>query len=193
MARELEIKMSLTAEDQDEAADWLLAQPGASEGATNDLVNIYYDTLAGDLNRQAIALRVRQSGNRFIQTLKTRGEFVDGAHHRQEWEWPLADARLNLDLIASTPACEHINLAALRPMFETNFRRRTVMLRDDAAEIECALDRGHIVADGRTLALIELELELKAGADQQLVQWARRVADRVPLFVNLISKAEQGY
>lgn len=193
MARELELKMSLTAEAQNAAGEWLLMQPGSSEGPLTELVNVYFDTPDGDLNREAIALRVRRSADQFIQTLKTRGEFIDGAHHRQEWEWPLPDARLNLGLIADTTACDRINLAALQPVFETNFQRRTVMLQDGAAEIECALDRGHIIADGRRLALTELELELKAGADQPLVQWARRVADQVPLFVNLISKAEQGY
>lgn len=193
MARELEVKMSLTAKAQEAAADWLLAQPGASAGEVSDLVNIYYDTPDGDLNRNAIALRVRQSGRHFIQTLKTRGEFVDGAHQRQEWEWHLPDARLNLGLIADTPACERINLALLQPVFETNFQRRTIMLRDSEADIECALDSGRIVAGNRTLALCELELELKAGADLQLLHWSRRLADHVPVFVNLTSKAEQGY
>lgn len=193
MARELEVKMSLTAEAQTAAAGWLVSRPQAVDGEVTELVNTYYDTPSGELNRQAIALRVRQAGNRFIQTLKTRGEFKDGAHQRQEWEWDLPDACLNLGLIADTPACQDINLAALIPVFETNFQRHTVMLQDGEADIECALDRGTIVAGGSELPLIELELELKAGNDQQLVHWSRRLADQVPVFLNLVSKAEQGY
>ncbi|HCL37363.1 MAG TPA: CYTH domain-containing protein, partial [Marinobacter hydrocarbonoclasticus] len=42
------------------------------------------------------ALRVRQAGDRYIQTLKTQGEFVNGAHRRQEWEWDLPGPDLDL-------------------------------------------------------------------------------------------------
>ncbi|CAN0568977.1 unnamed protein product, partial [Ectocarpus sp. 12 AP-2014] len=95
VAEELEIKLSLSEAHQRLALTWLLEQPAASEGACKTLVNRYYDTPDGDLNRQKVALRVRQAGDRCIQTLKTQGEFVDGAHRRKEWEWPLMGTELN--------------------------------------------------------------------------------------------------
>lgn len=193
MAEELEIKLSLSADHQKLAFNWLLAQAGASAGSHKALVNRYYDTPAGDLNRQRIALRVRQAGDRYVQTLKTRGEFVDGAHRRQEWEWPLTGAELDLGLIADTPVGQGVNLATLKPIFETNFERQVVMIEDGETLIEVAVDNGRILAGGKTRPLHEIEFELKAGDASHLIQWARSLAAEVPVFLNLVSKAEQGY
>lgn len=193
MAEELEIKLSLTPDALNQAHEWLSAQTGVSRAPEKTLVNRYYDTPDGDLNRQKVALRVRQAGDEFIQTLKTQGEFVDGAHRRQEWEWPLTGTDLNIGLIADTPVGQDVNLAGLRPVFETNFVRRILMLESVEAIIECALDQGGILAEDRHRDLCELELELKQGDSAALLEWARALAARVPVFLNLISKAEQGY
>ena len=193
MAEELEIKLSLTPVALDQAAEWLSAQTGVSIGAEKTLINRYYDTPAGDLNHQKVALRVRQAGDKYIQTLKTKGEFVDGAHRRQEWEWPLPGADLNLGLIADTPVGQNVNLAELNPVFETNFVRRIQMLESSGTTVECALDQGSILAGDSRRDLCELELELKQGAPGALLTWAGKLAATVPVFLNLISKAEQGY
>jgi len=193
MAEELEIKLSLTPVALNQAAEWLSAQTGVSIGAEKTLINRYYDTPAGDLNHQKVALRVRQAGDKYIQTLKTKGEFVDGAHRRQEWEWPLMGRELNIGLIADTPVGQDVNLAALQPVFETNFVRRIRMLEGSGTTIECVLDQGSILAGGQRRDLCELELELKQGDPGPLLDWARALAGRVPVFLNLISKAEQGY
>lgn len=193
MAEELEIKLSLTPGALSQARQWLLAQAGVRAGSEKTLVNCYYDTPNGELNRQKVALRVRKAGDRYIQTLKTQGEFVDGAHKRQEWEWPLTGTDLNIGLLADTPVGEGVNLAELVPVFETNFLRRVVMLEGASAIIECALDQGTIEAGGNTRDLCELELELKEGKADSLQAWARELAAQIPVFLNLISKAEQGY
>lgn len=193
MAQELEIKLSVAQADLDHALAWLLSQPNTYESDTLQLGNTYYDTPGGDLNRQKIALRIRKMGNKSIQTLKTRGEFVDGAHRRQEWEWPLIGTKLKLGLIADTPVGQSVNLAALQPVFETNFERRVVMIEQGETLIEVALDSGEIVAAGQSRPLNEIEFELKTGEPSALLKWARRLADEVPVFLNLVSKAEQGY
>ncbi len=193
MAQELEIKLSVAQPDLDRAVDWLLGQPNTYESGTLQLGNTYYDTPDGDLNRQKIALRIRKLGDRHIQTLKTRGEFVDGAHRRQEWEWPLIGTTLNMGLIADTPVGQSVNLARLQPVFETNFQRRVVMIEQGESLVEVAIDSGEIVADGQSRPLSEVEFELKAGDASLLLAWARRLADEVPVFLNLVSKAEQGY
>ena len=193
MAQELEIKLSVAQPDLDRAVDWLLGQPNTYESETLQLGNTYYDTPDGDLNRHKIALRIRKLGDRHIQTLKTRGEFVDGAHRRQEWEWPLIGTTLNMGLIADTPVGQSVNLARLQPVFETNFQRRVVMIEQGESLVEVAIDSGEIVADGQSRPLSEVEFELKAGDASLLLAWARRLADEVPVFLNLVSKAEQGY
>ena len=193
MAEELEIKLTLAPDALNQAGAWLSAQKGVRAGAVKTLVNRYFDTPAGDLNRRKVALRIRQAGDQFIQTLKARGEFVDGAHRRQEWEWPLIGPKLKLALIADTPVGQGVNLAGLQPVFETNFERRVLMVDQEDSVIEVAIDSGAIVAGGQSLPLNEIEFELKSGASSALLAWARRLADEVPVFLNLVSKAEQGY
>ncbi len=193
MAQELEIKLSVAQSNLDRAVGWLLSQPNTYESDTLQLGNTYYDTPEGDLNRQKIALRIRKMGDKYIQTLKTRGEFVDGAHRRQEWEWPLMGTKLKMGLIADTPVGQSVNLAKLKPVFETNFERRVVMIEQGDSQIEVAIDSGEIVAGGESHPLNEIEFELKAGDASALLRWARRLADEVPVFLNLVSKAEQGY
>lgn len=193
MATELEIKLSVAKQDLDRAVAWLLSQPSTCQLDTLQLGNTYYDTPGGDLNRQKIALRIRKMGDKYIQTLKTRGDFVDGAHRRQEWEWPLIGTRLKMGLIADTPVGQSVNLAELQPVFETNFERRLVMIEQGESLIEVAIDSGEVVAGGKSRPLNEIEFELKAGSASALLTWARRLADEVPVFLNLVSKAEQGY
>lgn len=193
MAEELEIKLSLESNGLASALSWLQAQPGATNGGRKTLVNRYYDTPAAELNQQRAALRVRQAGDRYIQTLKTQGELVNGAHRRQEWEWPLSGPSLSLGLLADTPLADGINLAQLSPVFETNFTRQVVMLDDGEAVIECALDNGVIAAGEQEIPLHEVEFELKTGDASRLLVWAEELARQCPVFLNLISKAEQGY
>ena len=193
MAIELEIKLTLHPQQIPQAVAWLLAQPQASEGGRKRLVNTYYDTPSNDLNGQRIALRLRQAGGRNIQTLKTQGEFVNGAHKRDEWEWEVPGPNLRLGLLADTPLANNVNLARLAPVFETNFERQVIMLADNNAVIEVAVDTGQIIANGQSRALCEIEFELKSGNPDSLLIWAQKLAQHCPVFLNLVSKAEQGY
>jgi inorganic triphosphatase YgiF len=193
MPRELEIKLTLTPENLRGALAWLTRQSASKVKGSQRLLNRYFDTPSGDLNRNRVALRVRSVGNRYIQTLKTKGAFVNGAHNRQEWEWLVPGPNLDLSLLQHTPVAEMVDPGELAPVFDTDFERHVVMLEDRQASIECALDQGVIRGGERERPLCELELELKSGDDACLLKWARHLSGEVPVFLNLISKAEQGY
>ncbi len=192
MAEELEIKLTLPMSCVDGVSRWL--EQKAGEGVVSRLlINRYYDTPSLELNGQRAALRVRQAGNRFIQTLKTQGEFVNGAHKREEWEWDLASDQLDLGLLAETPLANNINLADLAVVFETNFERQAGNLESGTGTVECALDVGVVRSGHREMALCEVEFELKSGRPDVLLECTRQLALEYPLFLNLVSKAEQGY
>ncbi|MCG7201377.1 CYTH domain-containing protein [Marinobacter pelagius] len=193
MAEELEIKLTIAEPELEKVREWLSRDASADYAGEKTLINRYFDTPAADLNRQKAALRVRQAGDRYIQTLKTRGEFINGAHRRQEWEWPLPGPELRLGLLADTPLGENVNLAELEVVFETNFRRQVWMIRRDDAVVEVALDSGTVASGDRTEPLNEVEFELKSGEPAILMSLARELAQEVSVFLNLVSKAEQGY
>ncbi|MBR9871036.1 MAG: CYTH domain-containing protein [Gammaproteobacteria bacterium] len=193
MATELEIKLTLSEQSQTEALAWLLAQQEASEGPRKVLMNRYYDTPSAALNRARAALRVREAGGRYIQTLKTQGEFVDGAHRREEWEWEIPSTDLDVSLLEQTPLNDQLDLSELALVFETNFTRQIVMLNTAGSVIEVAVDSGEIAGRGAARPLHEVEFELKSGNSESLMIWAAALAREVPVFLNLVSKAEQGY
>ena len=83
--------------------------------------------------------------------------------------------------------------ASLAPVFSTRVERTLHRVRQGKADIEAALDRGTIEADGRSEPLCELELELKAGEPAALFALARRLASATPLRLSFATKAERGY
>ncbi len=139
---------------------------------------IYYDTPDGRLAAGGFALRLRRVGERWVQTLKSEAEAAALAH-RGEWEWPLARPVVDRGRLAATPLAA---LLAARPRarlverFRTRFVRHVWTVEKDGSRIELALDEGEILAGGRSEAIGELELELKAGAAHALPALALRIA-----------------
>lgn len=205
MARETELKLSLTATDLPR----LRLHPllAARRPDTRQLHNTYYDTPALDLMRERIALRERHMGRRTWLTVKTAGQSTGGLSQRQEWEAPTRAGALDVDRVV-TDAALATRLMALRPrlvpLFHTDFQRSKWVLTHDNSLIEVALDQGHIRTGGtghtapRQLPLLELELELLDGRASDLLDLAHTLALGPPgqpgiwLHPDDRSKAERG-
>ena len=70
--KEVELKLAASGEAMDTLlASQLLRAHARSPVRTRQLVTTYYDTDDHRLGRRRLALRVRQSGRRFVQTLKS--------------------------------------------------------------------------------------------------------------------------
>ena len=74
----------------------LLKKRSKSGWETSELSNQYFDTEARDLAGAKVALRLRKDGEQIIQTLKSRGQSVAGLSERNEWDWYLSKAKLDL-------------------------------------------------------------------------------------------------
>lgn len=204
MTKEIELKLSLAPDQIDTLLHQpLLANEAVAQGRSM-LHNRYFDTPDGLLAANRVALRIREIGTRYIQTLKTRGASQGGLHQRNEWEWELATPELDYDRLAGADWPEALANTEMQrrivPVFRTDFERSTWLLQRRTAEgdalIELALDRGEVVTEGggaSRIELCELELELKQGSPQVLFEAAMELAERVPLLVSDISKAERGY
>lgn len=176
MALETELKCLVQPQDLQRLLNHpLLAAPPRTER----LWNTYFDTPDLSLSAERIAIRERRVGDHILLTVKTAGHSVDGLSQRQEWEGPVPagsldfaawvdDAALAARLKALAPV--------LRPVFRTDFVRRSWVLDRPGARVEVALDEGLITAGHRADApegthsegILELELELLEGPPQAL-------------------------
>jgi inorganic triphosphatase YgiF len=209
VGQEIEIKLTIDAAQLDR----ILAHPLVTRysGGTRlhlELLNTYYDTPALALYHHRMALRVRRVGDRFVQTLKTRGESRNGLSRRGEWEWPLPDKALRPELIPRElwPPGMEVQLHQIAPVFITDFNRilSRITLPENllgsgqpAACIELALDRGKVWVTGPKVSLsetiAEIEMELKHGEVATLQAFSLAVCSGLPVSPCDVSKAERGY
>lgn len=183
--REIELKFLLGRE----SIGPVLAALPAGETREKVLEAVYYDTADRWLGRHGFGLRVRRSGEAFIQTLKS-APGPDGG--RGEWEWPVASAAVEPALLETTPAALPDGLA-LVPCFSVLTRRAIRDIAIGGAEIELALDEGEVVAGDRREPFLELELELRAGPPAALFDLARELSAAAPLTLSHVTKAERGF
>ena len=96
MAAETELKLGLLPEYSTDVAGLpILEQYASAAPERKQLDNTYFDTPDHALTRARVALRIRQDGERYIQTLKTAGNGRAGLSVRGEWEWELDEPTLD--------------------------------------------------------------------------------------------------
>lgn len=191
---EFELKFLFEKRNAAKIAALVSAAAGKKKPIYHKLHAIYFDTPDRDLWMRGFTLRVRKDGNAHIQTVK---QMRASSIHPGEWEGNTSTAEPDFDLLKHTPlarfAASPSLRANLRPAFEVNVERTSYLIEIAGSTIEASLDRGAIAANGNTLAVCELELELKSGPRQSLYTLARNFVSQAPLHQSLISKAERGY
>ncbi|HEY1502887.1 MAG TPA: CHAD domain-containing protein [Stellaceae bacterium] len=197
MAHEIEVKLEapLAAARRLSAAPWLKRIETAPPKRAH-LVSVYYDTPAAALRSEGMSLRVRQIGNRRVQTVKAGPRGRCGPFCRQEWEYEIAGDRPEIaddDDTALARFSRKRLTRDLRPVFTTDIARMAIPVRSADSEIEIAIDRGEVRAKRNRAPISEIELELKHGDPASLVELAKRVALVTEAGYGIASKAERGY
>ena len=161
----------------------------------------YFDTPDRRLATAGLALRLRQEGGHWVQTVKSRG---DGMMQRGEDEVRVAAGHgppaLDLARHDGTPAGAALrNLlqggaeAELVEVFATDIRRTRRQVRAaGGALVEIALDEGEVRGAGGVARVLELEFELLRGPPSALPALAARWVARHHLWLDVRSKAERG-
>lgn len=190
--REVELKLELEPGGTEALLDHPLLRGILGEERQND--SVYYDTTKGALRSAGVSLRVRCSGDGFMQTVKSDGKVGAGLFDRSEWEQPVSGPGLDLDkihaagLILQGSETER----ALKPVFETRIRRRACTLDRNGSRIELVVDQGEVVAGKKTQPIVEVELELITGRPDALFDLARELQKDVPVRLGVMSKSERG-
>ena len=200
--REVEMKLLLDPRDLPRVPD-LPALKTVAEGppAVRFLRTVYYDTPDRRLFAGGVALRVRQEGDRFVQTLKTLNAAASGDSAavaiRKEWDWTVSTESPDmapLDAEGVAALVPEDARKALVPLFTTEFQRTTLLVRPDAlTSIEVAVDEGRITAGNACARISEVELELKSGRTGRLFDLALALQRSLPARIGTESKAEVGY
>mgnify|MGYP000476348620 CR=1 FL=1 len=200
--REVEFKLAASGEAMDSLlASQLLRTHARSSVRTRQLVTIYYDTDDHRFSRRRLALRVRQSGRRFVQTLKSANMGQGAETSRGEWEVELPDGTPELTAFNEPAVLDLTGLILpdeLHPVYETRFKRRALLVdwpdaNGHGAEIEVAFDRGAVRAGGAEIPISEIELELKRGNPRALFELAQSMRELAPLRLQTLDKAARGY
>lgn len=197
MAVETELKLRIAPEQLARLKRHpLLKEHQVTPPVARRLHNIYYDTPKLELHKAEMALRLRRAGRQWLQTLKGGGSVKAGMHQRNEWEVPVSRAALDFSSPGVSEWEEHLPLSLrkrLQPVFVTDFSRTSRMLDWHGAQIELCMDHGEVRTEQRSTPVCELELELKSGEPAQLFELALALLEIVPLELEPVSKAEQGY
>ena len=192
---ELELKLALPPQQAERLRRHPALRPISPHRAVvAELDAIYFDTPELALQAQGVAVRLREAGGRWVQTVKGRSDASGALHRRLEWETPSEGAGLDFSGIDDPALRRQLTAPALaerlQPVFRTRFRRwARLLVLGDGTRIELALDQGRIEAGASEAPICELELELKSGRPEALFELALALQQDLDLRPEPRSKA----
>ncbi len=166
------------------------------EGKKKYLVSHYFDTEKFDLLYGNMAYRIREEDGKNIATLKGNGILKNGIFIREEFEEILRNCEdvtkagfLNkyfpqiLEITKGNP---------LGKVLVVDNERHILYLEKDGSLIEASLDFLQFVLGKRKVSYNEIELELKNGCEEDLLECASFLKLNFHLFSAGASKYEMG-
>jgi inorganic triphosphatase YgiF len=194
---EIEIKLLVRPSDVARLKNHAFLWAGFEQaGAPTRQSSVYFDDRRRTLFKRHLALRVRHSGERRVQTLKAMNGFDAFGIARAEWEHDLPDGRPNLTFLSLTPVGPLLARRLrdpLEPVFESRVERTSFSLQFGQSEIVVSLDNGEIDTGKSTAPICELELELAHGSPNDLFRLAEQIDHSIPLELSYLSKSQRGY
>lgn len=168
---------------------------GVESRRTRNVSN-YYDTADFALRARGVSLRVRQSDDHYIQTVKSL-DGSPGFASRQEWEWPIASEAFDPEVLARDSEALALigdDLPRIAPIFTTDIERTVrVLLLDGKTTVEAVIDEGEVRSGDKRRPISEVELELKGGAVGPMLRLAAELARLGSLRFGPEAKSERGY
>ena len=161
---------------------------------------IYFDTEDRRLSREDMVFRVRKEGDHMVATLKWNGSSEDGLHKREEINLPVEGEGSmyapDPTWFAHSPATEKLQELLrgrpLVPVMKMFFERHQMRLDSGKSIWELSIDTGEIQYDGKTAPIQELEIELYAGDEKDMISFGEKLAAKYQLSQGLKSKFKQG-
>ena len=140
--------------------------------------DIYLDSPDGKLQREKIALRVRNTQGKCELTYKTRTEVVNGKAVRREETLPLVGIKKLTEALVflnEKKGWQGICLNNLSVLFTIHNRRVVRLISQGTNEFELSFDTCEIHAGKKRVKLKEIELELKKGSAIEMEKFAAQI------------------
>lgn len=199
MAKNQEIELKLQVMDAavwPELCKFMKALEGEYAPEKINLAANYFDTVDGALAKEKVAYRVRRENEVWVATIKSGGSDRGGLHQRKEWNVEVKSGAADLSVFKQTDIDQallaRLTKKQLIPVVQTTFVRLSMLLSFEGSVIEAALDRGMIMAVGKQVPILEVELELKQGSPAELLKFGARLARQYPLVLERKSKFLRG-
>ncbi len=165
-------------------------------GKVKCLMSHYFDTGKFDLLYNNIAYRMREEGDKKFVTLKGNGILRNSIYIRDEFEEPLKNGENVADFNfvgEHFPQILKVTKGSpLKEVLVVDNKRHILELRKDKSMIEVALDSLYFVRGKRKIAFNEIELELKEGSEEDLLECASFFRLNFHLALSGASKYEIG-
>jgi len=165
-----------------------------------DMHAVYFDTEDRRLYREGIAFRVRKEGDIMQATLKWNGSSEDGMHKREEINAPVDDVEKlhtpDVEIFAQSEMCDVlkglVGERKLMPMMETDIVRHQVRIDTGKSISELSVDKGEVRACGKSAPILEMEIELFSGDEEDMKALGEELAKKFGLRAENISKFKRG-
>jgi inorganic triphosphatase YgiF len=160
------------------------------------LVSHYYDTEDLKLLYNNLAFRLREDGNQKLLHLKANGTFKNGIYIREEHEYALKNSenytskgflKKHFPIIVDA-----IKEDGLREIITIDNHRHILLFQKKNSVIETSLDFLYFVRGKRKIEHNEIELELKEGKEEDLIECYSLLQTQYNLKLAGASKYELG-
>lgn len=195
---EIELKLVVSKENLKKLLelDFVAAAIRKDSKKKRKLVSSYYDTEDMAFKQHGIAYRVRDKGDgSFEATVKTTRRNSAGLSERLELNIPLEKDMAVLegfDELGLEQSLKELAPNGVEKLFKVCVERTTYILDLDGAVAELAIDNGYIAMGRKKDKIDEIEIELLDGNKGALLDFAARIAAKVPMFVEKRSKFVRG-
>jgi triphosphatase len=167
-----------------------------TKGYEKHLISHYYDTDDLKLLYHNLAFRLREDGKQKFLHLKANGTFKNGIYIREEYEYVLKDSE---DFTSKGFLNKHfpiINEAIqnnrLKEVITIDNHRHILLFQKKNSKIETSLDFLYFVRGKRKIEHNEIELELKEGKEEDLIECYSLLQTQYNLKLAGASKYELG-
>ena len=162
---------------------------------------VYYDTADEDLRNAGIAYRIRNENDRLVATIKWDIDVSEGLHRREEINLVINDERFldapNIEIFKSSDAYEVLHQAVgdkpLEKTVEMDFERQLVRIDTGKSINAISLDSGVIKTPRGDMDILELEIELYHGEEEDFKQLSRKIAEKYGLEPEDESKLQRAF